>query len=435
MFGIRELNVGIESWGAAFCLVGIMSTLLFTRTDRTYRNYFLAAFTLGFASAMGDALAGIYRGLPGGVAWAATHFGNPTTFIAGTLLVAVFSSYIHRRINDAGGSVSDIWSTVIYMAALGICILTLTGAFFSIDEGNLYHRNDAYWAAPTYAILTSTLNSVLVLRNRRWLDWQSLLCMLFYTIAPIAASVAQIRLYGLNFAMVTTVLGLVVLFFELQAHSAAVSVQNAEKLAQSKIRLAESRMRAMTLQTHPGLLFETIDTAQTLCDRDPAGAKEALGLFSDYASSNLESVHRADPIPFAEELEHVRTYLELVRVVRKNRITYAIHATEQEFDLPALSVLAVVEEAVERERLMGEQGSVITISAGKATREYWVSVVDTTPVGPEEATGTPSGLDYTRSYLKTVRGARADVVSQGENGTTIMMRIPKQAKGTSTSDV
>ena len=216
MYGIRELNVAIELWGVAFCAVGIACVLIFVRSDHRYRRLLVAAFTMELLAADGDAIAGMFRGQEGTLAWIAVHAGNPITYIGNFALLAVLTVYLCTRIEDAGGSSYVYWQTTVISTAAIMCLFTLFGAFFYIDDANVYHRGDWQWVALAYSAIVSGVSALLVILNGKRLGRVALISMLFYSIAPLVASAIQIFVYGLNYTIVAGVLGLVAVLLEMQ---------------------------------------------------------------------------------------------------------------------------------------------------------------------------------------------------------------------------
>ena len=167
MFEVRELNVAIELWGAAFSLVFIACALFFSESAKRYRWPIVSALAMVFAASVGDALAGIYRGGQDAFAWTMTHAGNLVSFAGGFLLVAFLTWYLSIRIYDSGGSDLRYWSLAVGVGAILMCVLAALGTFYYIDESNVYHRSDWHWVGQAFSIAVNLVNAVLILLNRK----------------------------------------------------------------------------------------------------------------------------------------------------------------------------------------------------------------------------------------------------------------------------
>ena len=206
MYSVRELNVAIELWGVAFCVVGIACVLLLARSDARFRNLLVAGFAMGLVSLGGDAAAGLYRGQEGALAWTLVHVGNYASFIGNFSLVAVITDYLCARIERAGGPAYRPWRIAVAISAGVMCVLVLVGVLFNIDGENVYHRTDWYWVGVAYVVAVGAANTRIAVRNGRELGAVTLGCLLFYTVAPTAASIVQVFVYGPNFVIVASVM-------------------------------------------------------------------------------------------------------------------------------------------------------------------------------------------------------------------------------------
>ncbi len=429
MFGVRELNVAIELWGVAFCLVGAVSIMLFAHPVGRRRGLLALMFSAALVSAGGDALAGLYRGVAGSLAWTMTHVGNFATFAGSFVLAALFSHYLCVRLEESSGRSYYLWSKIVAALTVVMVLCTLGGLFYSIDEGNVYVRSPWYWVSSAYAVLVSAVNLALVLRERRSLEAGSVACLLFYIIAPAAAAAIQAFVYGPNFMVVATVTGLVVLFMETQAQTARATVEQAEALARTQVEVSESRLALLSSQIQPHFLFNTLDTIYGLCDENMEQAKSAIASFSHLLRMNLASLKRTEPIPIEAEIDYVDTYLELEQMSDESRLRYEFDVQATGFAVPALSVRTLAENAVKHGLGERSQGGSLVVRTREMPGEYTVSVVDDgvgfdTQVDFDESQHT--GLANTRDRLEAMCGGTLEVFSEPGKGTTAIMHIPKK---------
>lgn len=428
MFSVRALTIAVELWGVAFCVIGIICVLLLPRTAWRYRTVFLVAFVTVLVSAGGDAVAGIFRGQEGIVAWLATHVGNFLTFAGGFVVLAVLTSYLNSRVEESGGVAFPRWVRAVHIATAVMSVCALLGVFYTIDADNIYHRSDWYWLGSVYSVGVGLVNILLVSRSRKSLGRTSYACLMFYLLAPIAAMIVQLFVYGFNFVIAAIVLGLVLLFFEMQVHSSYVLAKNAEELERAKTEAAENRLALLVSQIQPHFLFNSLDTIYGLCDENVGKAKQALALFSRYLRTNLASIRRRTPVPISAEMEHVKTYLELERMSDEGRVGYEFDVQDTSFSVPALSVETLVENAVKHGIGAKEGGGTVIIRTRDHPEEHTVAVIDD-GVG-FDSTEVPQdsqhvGLANTRMRLAAMCNGVLEVHSTRDEGTTVVMHIPK----------
>lgn len=431
LFGVRELNVAIELWGVAFCAIGIVCVQLFSRIEGRRRSLLLAGFATELVASGGDALAGLFRGQAGSLAWAMVRVGNYATFIGNFVLVAVLTSYLCSRIEDAGGASYSSWRTIVTVSTCIMCALTLAGTFFSIDESNLYRRSELYWVTIAFVLAVEGGNEALVMRNEGLFSFPGLSCLLFYTLGPIVAAIAQAAVYGLNFVIIAGVMSLVVVFFEMQQLTMRTLQERTEELARSRLEVSESRITVMVSQIQPHFLFNTLDTIYGLVDEDKEKTKEAIASFSRYLRTNLDSLKHTTPVPIEREMEHVRTYLELERMSDEGRLEFEFDLQAGGFRVPALSVQTLAENAVKHGLDGREHGGKVIVRTRERVGEYTVAVIDD-GVGFDVGEGARSdgiGLSNTRARLSAMCGGTLDVTSEPGVGTTVVMHVPKEAGG------
>ena len=428
MFDIRSLNISIEIWCILFCTVGIVCSVVLRQAEDRYRNTFIAAYIIVLVAAGGDALAGVYRGQTGSFAWAATHIGNFATFTGSFLLLFVFTSYLCARLREAGGGTYDPWRICVGAATALMCLFTLLGAFYTIDEANVYSRQPLYWTGLALVILINLVNLALVVYNRQRLSTAMFACMLIYTITPIVASIPQAIAYGVNFIIAAELLGLAMLFFELQMHSANVLNERTERLARSEVELSESRIAVMVSQIQPHFLFNTLDSIYVLCDEDVERAKRAIDEFSQFLRTNLNSLKQMQPVSIESELEHVKVYLELEKLSMEDLLEYEIDRQAGGFMVPALSVQTLAENAVKHGVAKRPEGGTVRVRTREQPDCYLVSIVDDgvgfkedSPKSGEEGIG----IENTRARLAAMCSGTLEVNSTPGVGTTVIMKIPK----------
>lgn len=430
MFDVRELNIAIELWGAAFCVMGIVCALLMARANGRYRNLLTVGFVLELVASGGDSLAGLFRGQEGALAWAMVHVGNLATFFGNFLLVSALTVYLCLRIEEAGGPEYRTWRRAVEVAAIVMCVLALLGAFFYIDGNNLYHRSDWYWVSLVFVVAVNGVNAALAVLNRKKIGPVALTCLLFLVVVPALASVVQMFVYGLNFVIIAGVMGLVLVFFEMQQYTSRMLLERSEELASTRVEVSESRIAVMVSQIQPHFLFNTLDTIYGLVDEDKEKAKSAIASFSRYLRANLDSLKHTQPVPIEREMEHVRTYLELERMSDESRLAYELDILATDFSVPALSVQTLVENAVKHGLGRREEGGMVIVRTREQVNDYTVAVIDD-GVGFDVASIESSegvGIANTRARLSAMCGGTLDVTSEPKLGTTVVMHIPKDVE-------
>ena len=201
--------------------------------------------------------------------------------------------------------------------------------------------------------------------------------------------------------------------------------------AHEKDLVAEQRIRIMLAQIQPHFLYNSLGAIRSTIYDDPERAREAVDLFSEYLRHSMYSLTNEQAIPFREELEHVRQYLELqaLRFGDKLRVEYDLACTD--LRLPTLTLQPLVENAVTYGVRKSETGrGVITIRSQEKSDCYEISVTDDGPgFLPDAASGEDQrshiGLQNVRERLAYTCGGKLRIHSVLGQGTTVTIVLPK----------
>jgi len=190
---------------------------------------------------------------------------------------------------------------------------------------------------------------------------------------------------------------------------------------------AEQRIKIMISQIQPHFLFNTLTTIQTLCDIDPPKAEETVGKFAAYLRQNIESLDRSDLVPFTKEMEHTRIYAD-IEMIRFPEIQVEYDTEDTAFELPALTVQPLVENAI-RHGVRGREDGRVSVTSRDRGNFHEIVVADNgkgfDAAGIDGMESAHVGLRNVRDRIIQLCGGTMDVISKANEGTTITIRIPK----------
>ena len=151
--------------------------------------------------------------------------------------------------------------------------------------------------------------------------------------------------------------------------------------------------------------------------------------FSDYLQANLTVLTSDCLISFEEELTNVEAYVSLVKADGTRNIDMRYDLQENDFLLPPLTVEPLVENAI-RHGL--PNGGTVTLSTWAENDAFLIAVSDNgigfNRSGTQEARKRNSiGLKNVHDRLRALCNGTLSVAS-GSDGTTLTIRLPKQAK-------
>ncbi len=203
----------------------------------------------------------------------------------------------------------------------------------------------------------------------------------------------------------------------------------AARAKQLEAQLAESQFDAAMSQIQPHFLYNALGSIYYLCGKDPPKAQKAIGDFSDYLRMNLSSLRQKTPIPFATELQHIRTYLALEKMSSEDELVYEFHIHAIDFTVPALSVQPLVENAVKHGIFKKPGGGTVVIGSEEYEDRFEIIVEDDgvgfDPALPPQPERVHIGIQNVRERLNVMCSAKLDIRSCPGRGTTAIITLPK----------
>ncbi len=193
--------------------------------------------------------------------------------------------------------------------------------------------------------------------------------------------------------------------------------------------LYEAEVSVMVSQIQPHFMYNALSSIAMLCKLDPETAYQATITFSQYLRSNMDSLKQKEPVPFEQELEHLKKYLyiEKLRFGKKLNIVYDIQTTD--FVLPQLSIQPLAENAVKHGISKKRGGGTLTIATRETDKHYEVIVSDDgTGFDVNEVKNdgrSHIGMENIRTRLKEMCNAEVEINSVIGEGTVATVRIPK----------
>ena len=215
---------------------------------------------------------------------------------------------------------------------------------------------------------------------------------------------------------------------------AIVALAHARDYAQDarehRMRAAEARLQALTLQLRPHFLFNTLNAIAELIHEDPDAAERMVGRLADLLRRTLETDGSAE-VPLATELELVNRYLEIEAVRFQDRLSvrWDIASETKNAGVPAMILLPLVENAVRHGVASRPGPGQVGIRTHKDNGTLQVEVWDDGPGLGEEAARAPGrgiGLANTRARLLQLYGPaqRLELVDRTPGGLVVRLSLP-----------
>ena len=188
------------------------------------------------------------------------------------------------------------------------------------------------------------------------------------------------------------------------------------------IRLTSSKNEVELLnlrtQLNPHFMFNSMNSIRALIDEDPERAKSAITKLSNLLRSTLLA-GKKDLLPFEEELEIVRDYLDLEKIRFEERLDYNIEIESelQKKPFPPLLLQTLVENAVKHGISNLSAGGEVKILAQASDERMIITVTNSGSYKPgSKRRSTGIGLENSIKRLSIMFGGRAMLEIGNENG-------------------
>ena len=196
-----------------------------------------------------------------------------------------------------------------------------------------------------------------------------------------------------------------------------------------ELKLQESQISIMLSQIQPHFLYNTLNSIYHLCETNPMRARSMVNFFAEYLRNNLSALEESGLISFENELEHIKTYLEIEKIRFEDTLEIEYDIKCDEFYLPVLTVQPIVENAVKHGTSKKRGGGKVLISTQEDESNYIIKVSDTgcgfDPSVPKNDGKIHVGIENVRQRLFNMCGGSLTIESEVGVGTLVTIMIPK----------
>ena len=186
----------------------------------------------------------------------------------------------------------------------------------------------------------------------------------------------------------------------------------------------------MLSQIQPHFLFNVLYVIQEICLIDAETASQAISDFSRYLRHNMDSISINKPIPFEDELDHVRHYVSLQQLRFGDALQVEYDIGPSDFRMPTLTLQPLVENAIRYGVRKSEEGAgTVKIRTLENYEYYKIHVIDdgpgSVPDRQQDDGMSHMGIKNVRERLHRVCGGDLFIFSKPGKGTDAMILVPK----------
>jgi len=196
--------------------------------------------------------------------------------------------------------------------------------------------------------------------------------------------------------------------------------------------LERANTAVMISQIQPHFLYNALNTIKSLIKRDPKKAEKAVIDFSLYLRGNMDSLTQKDPIPFREELEHVKYYCNIEKLRFQDKLDIYYEIGPDSFFVPTLSLQPIVENAIKHGVTKKPEGGTVTVSTYEDDKNFYIKVeddgkgFDVSTLDTEQNDGRSHiGISNIKQRFSDIMGGTVSIESKEGVGTRVTVTLPK----------
>ena len=312
--------------------------------------------------------------------------------------------------------------------------LTLWGIYFVLlqiaqftDAMYYYTPENTFFRGPLHTLLIfplfaiMTLNIVALFRYRSLISKRTFKHFLFYLFPSEIALILHPFFNTMVFVIVAVMLCATTLF-------AVLLTEQVVQYTQQQKEILDQRAKITILQMRPHFIYNTMTSIYYLCEQNPKKAQQVTLDFTNYMRRIFNAVVSDGLIPFSEESEHTRAYVNVVLAQIGERLQVDFDTPHIEFSLPPLTLQPLVENAAKHGMNPNSGTLLISVKTRKTETGSEITVTDNGVGFDPESIAPSSTLASIRERLdKSVNGTLK--IESSPNGTTVTIFVPdKQQK-------
>lgn len=309
-------------------------------------------------------------------------------------------------------TVTALW--VFYFVLL--IIAQFTDTMYVVTPENSFERGPLHTLLLLPLLAIMTLNISALFLYRKALNKRTFKHFLFYLFPTEIALILHPFFNTMIFVIVAVFFCAVTLF-------TIVLSEQVFQYSRQHEEILDQRAKITILQMRPHFIYNTMTSIYYLCEQDPKKAQQVTLDFTNYMRRIFNAVVSNGLIPFSEESEHTRAYVNIALAQIGERLQVDFDTPHIAFSLPPLTLQPLVENAV-KHGMNPDSGMLhISVKTRKTETGSEITVTDNGVGFDPERIAPGSTLANIRERLdKSVNGTMT--IESSSAGTTVTIFVP-----------
>lgn len=305
-----------------------------------------------------------------------------------------------------------------------LMIIQSNGGVVRVDHAGGYSNGPAFYLGYVLVMIYMVLDVILLQIYGSAITRRQRNAIRTYLILPILSLFFRRLCPGVYLVAMASCISMMIMLIFIVSEQAAI-------LRRQELDNEQLKVDLMLGQIQPHFLFNVLYVIQEICLIDAETASGAISDFSRYLRHNMDSIAINTPIPFREELEHVKHYVSLQQLRFGDALQMKYDLGPMDFEMPTLTLQPLVENAIRYGVRKSEEGmGTVIIRTIENDEQYRIHVIDDGPgfVPDKELDDGKShmGIKNVRDRLHRVCGGELIINSKPGKGTDAMIIVPKR---------
>lgn len=309
------------------------------------------------------------------------------------------------------------------LALWGVYLLLLliaqfTSLFYYVTPDGEFHLGSGYMALIVPLVAIELINLTELIRRRGGLTKKLFFAMLISMFPMTVVLIIHL------FVPVFPYLHIGIAILALSMYGIILSDQVEQNLRQQR-EIASQRDSILALQMRPHFIHNTLMSIYYLCQQNPVEAQRVTLNFNTYLEKNLTALTSDETIPFSEELDHTRAYLNVEQALYGKNLFVDYDLPHTHFRIPPLTLQPIVENAVKHGLDPDSDPLHIFIQTRQTDSGSEIIISDNGQgFASADNDGSHIALANIRQRLDLMCGGQMTILPREGGGTVVKLTIP-----------